>query len=377
MKSDIENVTENSAKSRNIAVKSAEGEKGPLRVLELFAGIGGMHRACQLLQRVTGDEIEVAAAVDVNTTANTIYRYNHPDTVHWQRNITGITDKQINKLRPDVLLMSPPCQPHTRLGKRKDTQDPRSDALKHILELLPRLPSLRYILLENVQGFESSESREQVITVLRECGFDVEEFLINPVDLGIPNSRLRYYLIAKKGDAWTNRQESLQQDFKILEGSVRCVDPFIKRRGSIQNFLQQEGIDDEYLLSEKALVKYGRILDIVNGTSTRSCCFTKAYGHYYERTGSVLQQSGDLDAAYREAQEAEVDGGVESVARCLGSLGLRFFTPTEISRLLGFPAEFGFPSETARKQRYRTLGNSLSVHVVTILLHHLIYADKK
>jgi len=369
MTSDTENVK--SAESRNMAVKSAEGEK--LRVLELFAGIGGMHRACQLLQRVVGGEIEVVAAVDVNTTANTIYRYNHPDTVHWQRNITGITDKQINKLSPDVLLMSPPCQPHTRLGKRKDTQDPRSDALKHILELVPRLPSLRHILLENVQGFESSESREQVITVLRECGFDIEEFLINPVDLGIPNSRLRYYLIAKKGDAWTNRQESLQQDFKLLEGSVRCVDPFIQRRGSLHNFLQQDGIDDEYLLSEKALVKYGRILDIVNKTSTRSCCFTKAYGQYYERTGSVLQQSGDLDAAYREAQEAE--GDTDRVARCLGGLGLRFFTPTEISRLLGFPAEFEFPSDTAVKQRYRTLGNSLNVHVVAILLHHLIYAS--
>ena len=62
MKSDSENVTENSAKSRNIAVKSAEGEKGPLRVLELFAGIGGMHRACQLLQELCWIRIQCSGS---------------------------------------------------------------------------------------------------------------------------------------------------------------------------------------------------------------------------------------------------------------------------------------------------------------------------
>ena len=31
-------------------------------------------------------------------------------------------------------------------------QDPRSDGLKHLLELIPQVPSLQYMLLENVQG---------------------------------------------------------------------------------------------------------------------------------------------------------------------------------------------------------------------------------
>lgn len=33
---------------------------------------------------------------------------------------------------------------------------------------------------------------------LTEADFSVQEFLLNPVDIGIPNSRLRYYLIGKK-----------------------------------------------------------------------------------------------------------------------------------------------------------------------------------
>jgi len=101
-----------------VAVRADES----YRVLELFSGIGGMHHATQLLQSLSPVEFEIVCAVDVNTTANAIYRHNWPGVDHWQRNITGITTKQINKLRPDIIMMSPPCQPHTRQGKRRDAQ---------------------------------------------------------------------------------------------------------------------------------------------------------------------------------------------------------------------------------------------------------------
>jgi len=351
--------------STRVAVKADES----YRVLELFSGIGGMHHATQLLQSVSPVEFEIVCAVDVNTTANAIYRHNWPGVDHWQRNITGITTKQINKLRPDIIMMSPPCQPHTRQGKRRDAQDPRSDALKHILHLLPTIPSLKYILLENVQGFETSESRDMFLEVLDAQGFHYQEFLINPTQINIPNSRLRYYAVAKKKEIpWQTESPGLQEDFSGLKSCVDLLDPGIKR-GDIKQYLQV-GELDEYLLNEKVLGKYAKILDIVNRDSVRSCCFTKAYGQYYEGTGSVLHEAGDLDAAYGLADLAGNDA--KEVFRALQVLKLRFFTPTEISRLLGFPASFSFPEETTRKQRYKTLGNSLNVTVVAILLHHLI-----
>ena len=88
-------------------------------------------------------------------------------------------------------------------------------------------------------------------------------------------------------------------------------------------------------------------------------------------TGSVLRQAGDLDAAYKLADLAGNDNPAK-IYSALQSLRLRFFTPREIARLLGFPATFSFPEETTRKQCYKTLGNSLNVSVVAILLHHLI-----
>ena len=49
-----------------------------------------------------------------------------------------------------------------RQGKQRDTEDPRSSPLSHLSDLLPSLPSLKFLLLENVAGFETSKARNQV-----------------------------------------------------------------------------------------------------------------------------------------------------------------------------------------------------------------------
>jgi len=340
-----------------------------LRVLELFSGIGGMHAACHLVQSCGDHEFEVVAAVDINTTANAIYRHNHPSTVHWQKNITGITAQQINKLQCDVILMSPPCQPHTRQGKRQDKQDARSEPLAHILQLIPDIPTLKYILLENVQGFELSEARKDYLTVVKQNNFQVCEFLINPVDIGIPNSRLRYYGLARRlsHSIWSI-PETIQEDFSILQSSIESLQNCIKT-GKLKHFLEKD-VSESYNLEEKILLKYNKIFDIVTAESEGSCCFTKAYGHYFEGTGSILQQSGDLDAAYAQANLHPESSA--NVLTALQPLALRLFTGREIANLLGFTSGFSFPEETTGKQMYRTLGNSLNVNVVAILIKFLI-----
>ncbi|XP_035986152.1 tRNA (cytosine(38)-C(5))-methyltransferase-like [Fundulus heteroclitus] len=81
-----------------------------LRVLELYSGIGGMHYAL----KESGISAQVVAAVDINTTANKIYKHNFPDTPLWNKTIEGIPLDDFNKLCFDMILMSPPCQPFTR-----------------------------------------------------------------------------------------------------------------------------------------------------------------------------------------------------------------------------------------------------------------------
>ncbi|KAJ2156543.1 hypothetical protein GGF46_005120 [Coemansia sp. RSA 552] len=161
--------------------------------LEFFSGIGGLHYGL----RESGVHGRVAMAFDMNENANTVYEHNfcvRPNN----KAIDYLEPQDIDRHRADCWLLSPPCQPYTRGGNYKDTDDPRARGLLHLIGLLPRLehrPS--YVLLENVMNFENSQSRRLLVEMLGGLGFDIHECLLSPVQFGIPNSRLRYFLVAR------------------------------------------------------------------------------------------------------------------------------------------------------------------------------------
>lgn len=166
-----------------------------MRVLELYSGIGGMHCAV----KECGISYEIIAAIDVNTTANKIYKHNFPESNLMDCGIESLSATQLDEMKIDMIVMSPPCQPFTRVGKKLDAEDIRTKSFLHLLSLLPRLNNCpKYILVENVKGFEDSETCLKLRETLMKCNFTYQEFLLTPLQFGIPNSRLRYYLIAKR-----------------------------------------------------------------------------------------------------------------------------------------------------------------------------------
>merc|ERR1712232_523361 len=56
------------------------------------------------------------------------------------------------------------------------------------------------ILVENVIGFEASESRRRLLAVVAELGWEVAELDLRPEDFGLPNSRPRYYGLLRSPD---------------------------------------------------------------------------------------------------------------------------------------------------------------------------------
>uniref|UniRef100_A0A8C3AHK2 tRNA (cytosine(38)-C(5))-methyltransferase n=1 Tax=Cyclopterus lumpus TaxID=8103 RepID=A0A8C3AHK2_CYCLU len=352
-----------------------------LRVLELYSGIGGMHYAL----KESGISAQVVAAIDINTTANQIYKHNFPDTTLWNKTIEGITLDVFNKLPFDMILMSPPCQPFTRIGLQGDIADPRTKSFLYILDLLPRLCRLpRFILLENVKGFESSSARECLVKTLMECGYTFQEIMVSPTSVGIPNSRLRYFLIAKLSTENKSTQSSKllhisSPGARVLYKQETTMDAQRKMSQNndlsvrqIQDFLepQMEVNLEHYLLPPKTLLRYALLLDIVRPTCRRSVCFTKGYGRYVEGTGSVLQ-------CCMETEMENVFGGLDQFSeeeklQQLLKLRLRYFTPRELANLMGFPQSFSFPEQISTKQQYRALGNSLNVVVVARLLQMLV-----
>lgn len=135
---------------------------------------------------------------------------------------------------------------------------------------------------------------------------------------------------------------------------------------SLENVMESD-VPDTYLIPDK-LLKRANILDICHRASTRSCCFTKAYSHYIEGTGSVFTEASPeaVKKIYEKANYYET--GSDEFINSVKSLNLRFFTPKEVLRLMTFPEYFSFPKNTSRKQCYRLLGNSVNIKVISELL---------
>merc|ERR1719325_178636 len=101
----------------------------------------------------------------------------------------------------DLWLLSPPCQPFTRTGKKMDVKDSRNAALLRLLDALPSLAAPpRALLLENVPEFVGSQMHGRLQQALQQCSFtEVEELVLDPRDFGFPNTRRRFYCLALQG----------------------------------------------------------------------------------------------------------------------------------------------------------------------------------
>ena len=144
------------------------------------------------------------------------------------------------------------------------------------MTVLPQVETVKYLILENVCGFEKSEARDLVISTLTEAGFSLQEFLVCPRQLGIPNSRLRYYLLAKKAKVWSfSTSSEIMKDFCNLEDNIKSFGLDTEPK-ALETYLT-ESIEDCYLVPDKVLVKHAKVLDIIRPDSALSCCFTSGY----------------------------------------------------------------------------------------------------
>lgn len=415
-------------------------EKPSLRVLELYAGIGGMHCAlnrCFKFSEVVKNEIpfssfEVVAAVDVNEVAASVYGHNFPSVKYLGSGVERFTVAELEALRFDMVTMSPPCQPFTRQGLKMDEEDARTKSFFHFLSLLETMSSRgtapKFVVVENVYGFETSATRQKLVDTLGKGGFMWREFLLTPTQFGIPNSRLRYFLIGKRGgggggeaspstftETSCERKEVaffLSNDpSSLLKEVPKEAESFRHHRSiyknvtaedldSISTFLDETNSEyDKYLIVPDKLLKRFMVMDITYPHSKRSCCFTKAYGHYVDGTGSFLQtnQYGPTrDSVYekikqsqsKDASEVKEETGqppskkkkkfikldvlTEDDMSSLRDLKLRYFSPSEIARLHCLSYDFGFPNSVTLKQRWKVLGNGLNAHVVAVMMRLLL-----
>ncbi|KYQ89885.1 dnmA, DNA (cytosine-5-)-methyltransferase [Tieghemostelium lacteum] len=326
-----------------------------LRVLEFYSGIGGMHYG--LLESKL--KFKVIQSFDINTNANANYLHTFKEKVN-QKSIDSLTLKELESYNSNMWTMSPPCQPFTRNGLQLDDKDNRTNSFLHLLEQLVKLDKLAptYILIENVFGFEKSNTRQQLIETLKTLNYTYQEFILSPQSFFIPNQRTRYFLVASRNPL---RNCSISPDIQLsIPGYKHSTD--LMECNQIQEYLDsnstEEGHYQKYQIPMDILQSKGMLLDIKQATDRTTNCYTRAYGKYIEGTGSVLQ----TDTRF----QAEIDNN-----QSLIPLKLRYFSAKEITRLHGFPETFEFHPSFTSLQQYRLIGNSLNVKIISQLLLYL------
>ncbi len=288
------------------------------RALELFAGIGGFATACS--------NTEVVAAIDINRHAERVYLLNHQHP-YWVREIESMSNAEFSQFEADFWWMSPPCQPFSRRGAQSDDLDARTRPLLRLLDAITHCRPTT-IALENVVGFETSRTYRRLRQVLSDCGYYVVCLELCPSQLGWPNRRPRFYLLATRRPVPTWRP---YPDFKVTLKEML---------GNVQ----LEEVDPTLVLGVEEFARYRDAIDRVDPMDAKSitACFAGSYGKTLLHAGSYMQL---VDGRYRR------------------------FSPSEVAKLLGFPEHFRFDGMSNRAA-WKLLGNSLSIPAVRYVVSH-------
>jgi tRNA (cytosine38-C5)-methyltransferase len=121
-----------------------------------------------------------------------------------------------------------------------------------------------------------------VIKTLSQLGYNLLEFLLTPLSFGIPNSRLRYYLLARLEPLSPPTGTSTTEISRYIPGrETTWVDDgdrsgMVHGTRTVRDYLDHEGSNlDDCTIPPRVLEKWGRLFDIVLPASYRTCCFTR------------------------------------------------------------------------------------------------------
>lgn len=166
-----------------------------IKLIDLFAGIGGIRIGASEALAKYGITSECVLSSEIDPKACETYELNFHE--HPQGDIHEIT-----RIEPfDFLLGGFPCQPFSYAGKRRGFGDTRGTLFFEIERILEAYQPKAF-LLENVRGLYTHDGGwtfETIMTKLHDLGYGTYDLLLNSSDFGVPQNRVRLYILGIKG----------------------------------------------------------------------------------------------------------------------------------------------------------------------------------
>lgn len=294
--------------------------------IDLFAGIGGIRMGFD----AAGGECVFTSEWDAH--AQKTYQVNFKEQPYGD--ISHIQAEQIPAF--DVLLAGFPCQPFSQAGLRKGFDDTRGTLFFDIARIVAHhQPAV--VFLENVRNLASHDKGNTlrvIIKTLEDLGYTVFYRLYNAKNFGVPQNRVRIYIVAFRDKI----------DFKFPDEPNPPT-----KLGDIL----EENVDEKYTISDKLWAGHQR---------RKIEHKEKGNGFGYSIFNHDSIYTSTISARYYK-------DGSEILIEQQGK-NPRKLTPREAARLQGFPEDFIIP--VSDNQAYKQFGNSVAVPVIKILAKHII-----
>lgn len=207
-------------RGRRPSVESTTGF--PLRTAELFCGPGGLALGFGQAADEFGVGLRSVMAADQDAEAVAIYRRRNETRSTSTSSVAAVVDYRVEGqgrecefvyepevLDPtweqlvggiDVVLAGPPCQGHSHLNNRTRFADRRNQLYLTVPAIAIALQA-PIVVIENVRAVV--HDRRQVVqsteTLLRNAGYGVTSGVVKAADLGWPQRRERFFLVARRG----------------------------------------------------------------------------------------------------------------------------------------------------------------------------------
>lgn len=187
---------------------------------------------------------------------------------------------------------------------------------------------------------KTSSTRQTLLSSLQSLRYNTLEFLLTPLQFAIPNSRLRYYMLAKLEPltfADIPLEDSTPPKRSIPGCGMNWIDPRHCSSSSspeyqcyeLSRFLdssdkaQDSSYWQEFAVPDKTLQKKGALFDIVLPHSRRTCCFTRGarLSSIQRNKKRLIRDSARLYPYGRRHEYSTDERG--SRCACLGIYGAR------------------------------------------------------
>ena len=166
-----------------------------LPAVDLFAGAGGLSLGLEQAG------FSIVRAVEFDRDAAATYSMAHPATTVC---VNDIADLSFSDLRGRVALVAggPPCQPWSSGGLRRAEDDPRNGLPQFLRVIEETRPEA--VLMENVAGLAAGSRRpylDAFMARLEQLGFTVRLTVLAAPAYGVPQKRVRLFVVATRGSA--------------------------------------------------------------------------------------------------------------------------------------------------------------------------------